>query len=236
MEARFEQFIRERQYLTNVTPATIEWYRRCLKWLPSESPTQTDLRVVVLRMREKGLKETGVNTVLRCVNAYLHWSSGSERKCGAGCTHPRIATTERASSRAAHVHRCAIKLLVAWKPKGQYQRRLHLLILLLLDTGCRISEALTLRVSDVNFENLLVTLDGKGRKQRVVPFSFELRKALFRYCKELRSQAGLAALCQPDGDHVEPPKCLAGREAALPQAWIHASRPHASTRSGIPSR
>jgi integrase/recombinase XerD len=29
-----------------------------------------------------------------------------------------------------------------------------------------------------------VTLDGKGRKQRVVPFSFELRKALFGYCKE----------------------------------------------------
>jgi integrase/recombinase XerD len=77
-----------------------------------------------------------------------------------------------------------IRLLVAWKPKGKYQRRLHLLILFLLDTGCRISEALTLRVSEIDFENLLVTLDGKGRKQRVVPFSFELRKAMFRYCKE----------------------------------------------------
>ena len=48
MEPRFEQFIRERQYLTNVTPATIEWYRRCLKWLPSECPTQTDLRATVM--------------------------------------------------------------------------------------------------------------------------------------------------------------------------------------------
>jgi integrase/recombinase XerD len=43
MEPHFEQFIRERQYLTNVTPATIEWYRRCFKWLPSECPTQADL-------------------------------------------------------------------------------------------------------------------------------------------------------------------------------------------------
>jgi hypothetical protein len=65
-----------------------------------------------------------------------------------------------------------------------YQRRLHLLVLFLLDTGCRISEALTLRISEIDFENLLVTLDGKGRKQRVVPFSFELRKAVCRYCKE----------------------------------------------------
>ena len=30
-------------------------------------------------------------------------------------------------------------------------------------------------------DNLLSTLDGKGRKQRIVPFSLELRKALFRY-------------------------------------------------------
>lgn len=75
---------------------------------------------------------------------------------------------------------------MAWKPKGKYQRRLHLLILFLLDTGCRITEALTLRVCDLDMENLLVTLDGKGRKQRVVPFSFELRKAMFRYITEFK--------------------------------------------------
>jgi integrase/recombinase XerD len=70
------------------------------------------------------------------------------------------------------------------KPQGKYQRRLHLLVLFLLDTGARVSEVLGLHVSEIDFENLLVTLDGKGRKQRVVPFSFELRKALSRYCKE----------------------------------------------------
>jgi integrase/recombinase XerD len=59
-------------------------------------------------------------------------------------------------------------------------------VLFLLDTGCRISEALNLRVRDIDFENMLVTLDGKGRKQRVVPFSFELRKALFRYVTDCK--------------------------------------------------
>jgi hypothetical protein len=72
----FEQFLRERQYLTNVSPSTIEWYSRCRRWLPSETPTQDDLKDVVMRMREKGLKETGVNAILRCLNAYLHWASG----------------------------------------------------------------------------------------------------------------------------------------------------------------
>jgi integrase/recombinase XerD len=74
-----------------------------------------------------------------------------------------------------------VKRLLAWKPKSKYQRRLHLLVLFLLDTGCRISEALSLRVCEIDFDNLLVLLDGKGRKQRRVPFSFEMRKALFRY-------------------------------------------------------
>ncbi len=184
MGPRFEQFIRERQCLTNVTPATIEWYRRCLKWLPSEVPTQADLRVLIVRMREKGLKETGVNTVLRCVNAYLHWSSGSEQKCGAGCNHPRIPQLREPHLVLPTFTDLQVKRLIEWKPKGNYQRRLHLLILFLLDTGGRISEALSLRVSDINMEDLLVTLDGKGRKQRVVPFSFQLRRVLFRYCKE----------------------------------------------------
>jgi len=76
--------------------------------------------------------------------------------------------------------------MVSWKPKAPCQRRLNLLTLLLLDTGCRITEALTLMVRDVDMENLLITLDGKGRKQRIVPFSFALRRALFRYVTDYK--------------------------------------------------
>ncbi len=56
-------------------------------------------------------------------------------------------------------------------------------MLFLLDTGCRISEALALSVNNIDFDNLLVTLDGKGRKQRIVPFSVDLRRALYRRIK-----------------------------------------------------
>ena len=85
-----------------------------------------------------------------------------------------------------------VKLLVSWnpKPKNLYQRRLHLLALLLLDTGARITEALTLRVTDVDMDNMLITLDGKGRKQRIIPFSFALRKALHRFIADFRRKPG----------------------------------------------
>jgi integrase/recombinase XerD len=185
MEPRFEQFIRERQYLANVTPATIEWYRNSLRWLHSDSPSQAELTDAVLRMREKRLRPTGCNSVIQALNTYAHWvHAGPDSKCGSGCRHPKLAHLKTPQLVLPTFTEQQVRLLVAWKPKGQYQRRLHLLVLFLLDTGCRISEALTLRVSEIDLENLLVTLDGKGRKQRIVPFSFELRKALFRYCKE----------------------------------------------------
>jgi integrase/recombinase XerD len=68
----FIEFTRERRYLHNVSPATLSWYTHALKWLPSESPTQIELKDTVLRMREKGLKETGCNAAIRATNAYLH--------------------------------------------------------------------------------------------------------------------------------------------------------------------
>lgn len=51
MLPRFEQFIRERLYLQNVTPATVHWYTSAFKWLPSEAPLDEELKDAVIRMR-----------------------------------------------------------------------------------------------------------------------------------------------------------------------------------------
>jgi integrase/recombinase XerD len=61
-------------------------------------------------------------------------------------------------------------------------------MLAMLDTGCRVSEALTLRVSAIDFDNLLLLLDGKGKRQRLVPISVELRKALYRFIASQEAQ------------------------------------------------
>jgi len=176
----FSQFVRERQYLHNVSPATLEWYKHSFRWLRSESPSQEELKDTVVRMREKGLKATGCNSAIRAINAYLRWS-GARTADGSALKIPQLKEPQLIlpTFKAAEV-----ALLVKWRPKTFCQRRLHLLVLLLLDTGARISEALTLRISEIDLDNLLFTLDGKGRKQRVVPFSFELRKALFRYLRD----------------------------------------------------
>jgi integrase/recombinase XerD len=121
------QFIKERKYLSNVSPATIEWYEQSRAWLGTESPTEGQLMDSVMRMREKGLKATSCNCRIRAVNAYLKWSRSQLRV-------PKL----REPSFVLPVFSLPeVALLTRWKPCGFYQRRLHLLVLVLLDTGCR---------------------------------------------------------------------------------------------------
>ncbi len=51
MIEQFEQFIKERQYICNVSPRTVEWYRESFKWLDKPEPTQDELKSFVIRTR-----------------------------------------------------------------------------------------------------------------------------------------------------------------------------------------
>jgi integrase/recombinase XerD len=80
-----------------------------------------------------------------------------------------------------------LRALIEYAPSSFGQRRVHLAAMLVLDTGLRISEALHLRPSDVDYDNLILKVFGKGQKERLVPFSPELRKRLYRY-EQLRAK------------------------------------------------
>jgi integrase/recombinase XerD len=170
----FEQFIKERQYLQNVSPRTIEWYRESFKWLVEPQPKQSDLKAFVIRMREKGLKASSCNNRIRAVNAYLQWLESDLRV-------PKLKEEQRVLPTFSAED---IQKIAAWKPKDHCGRRLHTLMLALADTGCRVDELLSLRWTDVDFDNLLLTVIGKASKQRKIPFSFELRKHLCRFKHE----------------------------------------------------
>lgn len=73
-----------------------------------------------------------------------------------------------------------VKLLTNYRAANRIEKRTQALVLLLLDTGIRIDEALTLRVESINFDSLILKVKGKGNKERLLPFSIELRKVLRR--------------------------------------------------------
>jgi integrase/recombinase XerD len=167
---KHEQFIRERQYLKNVSPKTIEWHQQSLKWLGSEEPTKQQLKDCVIHMRDAGLQASSVNCRLRSINAYLAWL-GSELRV------PKLKEEEFLPETFSAVD---ISKFAQFKPPTRSARRARLLVLTLADTGLRLSEALNLRWKDVDLDNCLMSVFRKGRKERKVPFSVELRKVLYR--------------------------------------------------------
>jgi site-specific recombinase XerD len=84
------------------------------------------------------------------------------------------------------------RLLKACEGRDFDARRDMALILFFIDTGCRLSEVAGLRVDDLDFEQNLAVVLGKGRRPRVVAFGRRVALALDRYLR-LRAKRREAA-------------------------------------------
>jgi site-specific recombinase XerD len=85
------------------------------------------------------------------------------------------------------ISRPEITALLRAKDESWTGRRNHLLLLLLYNTGARVSEITGVRVRDVQAGDCRqVLLHGKGRKERAVPLWAETRRALRRWIAENR--------------------------------------------------
>lgn len=88
-----------------------------------------------------------------------------------------------------------------------------------------------MRVSDVDLDNLLITLDGKGRKQRIVPVSFALRKALHRYIADFNLKQDSLLFATQEGAPVR--RMTALRSIKLLCEHLGFVPPARCTHSGI---
>jgi hypothetical protein len=74
MPWNFDEFIKERKYLQNVSPRTVEWYEQTFKWLGKHEPTQAGCKAFIIGMRDGGLKPISCNSRIRVANAYFKWA------------------------------------------------------------------------------------------------------------------------------------------------------------------
>jgi integrase len=63
-------------------------------------------------------------------------------------------------------------------------------VCLLIDSGARIDEALTAQVSNVDLDQMIIKVRGKGNKERMIPISIEMRKILWLYLNRHRFKVG----------------------------------------------
>lgn len=78
------------------------------------------------------------------------------------------------------------KLFNSISEEDSYELRDKTIFELLYSSGLRISEAIDLKTGDVDFDNMFVTVIGKGNKQRMVPIGKESARLLYKYKQESR--------------------------------------------------
>lgn len=188
----FAEFLQEKRYLQNVANKTVEYYRQSFKAfnLSALPLTQADVNNAIVTMRESGKSVPAVNSYVRGMRVFVNWLSdkGHERvklkmlKCQ---DKPLRTFTD------AH-----IRAILTYKPKRRGEQRLLALLVVLIDTGIRIDEALNLTRASVDMDNLLLEVQGKGDKVRRIPFSLDARKTLF---KHLQSHPHERVFCTQDG-------------------------------------
>jgi len=178
---RFDEFIKSRQYLKNVTTKTVAWYRDSFRsferFHSADNYSKQSLTAFLMALRDSGVSPISCNTYCRAINAYLKWFHEE----GYASDLLRIPPLKTEKKILATFSRLQVDAFLRFRAKTFSGFRLHALAALLLDTGLRIEEALGLQRAQLDLENLLVTVKGKGEKHRVVPMSFELRKVLYRW-------------------------------------------------------
>jgi integrase/recombinase XerD len=182
-----EQFIRERMYLKNVAPKTVLWYRQSFHAFEGAMDGKAVIGERIVRLRNSGVSAVSVNTYLRTLNAFFRWAHTE----GHVAELLRVAKLKEEQKVIATLAPEQIRRLIEFKPDSKSQQRLHTLACLLLDSGLRIDEALSLRCEDVDLDNFLLRVRGKGGKHRVIPISVEMRKLMWRWLKTQHADGGL---------------------------------------------
>lgn len=185
----------------NLAAGSVVWYRHILRDLEAfltrrsaqelAAVTPTLLREHLAALRAKGhSSETVFRTYggIRC--AFRFWSREGllVRNPMELVERPR---RERALIRPMSPEQAA-RLLEAPDPCSWDGLRDRAMMALMLDSGLRISEVLSLEAARVDWVNCAAVVMGKGRKERSVPFSARTAQALLEYARE-RSQRRVQA-------------------------------------------
>jgi site-specific recombinase XerD len=180
------------RYLRNFEERTLKGYQEVFnRWLKyvGEMPTEKNLSQFVVGMREAGLNTTTCNISIRSFNSFISWlkENGFCPQTFSNGKPFRLAKLPEEKKKLRVFDDEDLAKILSFRPKGKNELRVYALISTIIDTGIRINEALNIEINRVDFDNLMITITkGKGKKERIVPMSLDLRKVLHRYIANYR--------------------------------------------------
>ena len=110
-----------------------------------------------------------------------------------------------------------------YKPAGQRNKAI---IEMLYSCGLRVSELISIKLSNINFRMGIVKIDGKGNKERVIPLSKNAKEEIKRYLKVYRDYLDIEK-------GYEDVLFLNKRGTALSRVMVFNIIKHLANRAGI---
>jgi site-specific recombinase XerD len=194
-----------------LTPATLRAYAFDLvviyRWLATvdlcvAKLKPANLMAFVADQQQRGAKPASINRRLTTFELLYRFITGVHIGAGPGCTTPAPHYRGRGRDRALGLHQLPrqrhLKLRVKTPHKlvepltrqqvRAFVRSLHryrdlALVHLLLFCGLRASELRALKLTDVDFDEGVVRIHGKGNRERVLPLPPSLRPLISKYLR-----------------------------------------------------
>lgn len=210
VEQTFNDFLDELQYAKNKSPKTIRAYRQSYNRLkPFIVDSSLDIeqfrdqfsKGVILLAKTTTLAKTSINVIIRSLNSFLGWLSENGFN-KANIRIKKVPLMKADDTVIEVVTDGDIKLLLDYKPPTLNQRRAWMAAILSMDTGLRLSEMLSMKPSDVDFTSDVITVTGKGSKQRRVAFSGVVRVHLYKFIRDV-TKGGQYVFCTSDGKRMQ---------------------------------
>ena len=188
VDASLEAFLLA-QEASRHTPKTLVHYRYTVggfvTWLKAQgvqdvaSITPAHVRLYLVSLQKRGLKDTTQHAQARGIKAWLNWlvrEGDLERSPMQRVTMPKLEGRIPPPFSPEEVQ----ALLSACDRHTPIGARNFAIVLTLLDTGLRAAEFVPLRVGNIDARSGLVTVFGKGQKQRQVRVGARARGAIVK--------------------------------------------------------
>ncbi|MFC1950081.1 tyrosine-type recombinase/integrase [Chloroflexota bacterium] len=174
--------------LDGKSPLTIDSHQqklsRFLDYLekhPYEAITTTVVRNFLGYVRETyNLEPSTVQRYLITLKAFWRWAIEEGFAVDNPTARIRLAKPQQKVVKGLSPDQLQV-LLSALKDMGFEDARNKAIVLILLDCGLRVSELANLRLEDVDMNRGILTVMGKGSKQRLARMGLKTQKALWRY-------------------------------------------------------
>ena len=192
-----EQFLSHLEVERRMSAHTLDAYRRDLSALAAWAATQShdllqvradDLRLFVASEHRRGLSPKSLQRRLSACRSFYRWQLKLGRISASPADAIRAPKAARKLPQVLDVDE-AIQL-VEVSTNAPLGLRDRALLELFYSSGLRLSEVCALKWSDLDFGQGLVTVLGKGSKQRVVPVGSHAGNALQAWRVESAGQQG----------------------------------------------